>query len=127
MDELPARIGDQRRAGIRDEGKGRAFAEPLQQVRAARCPIMVMVGAQSCTDAMRIKEFARDSRILGQHLVCGGKDVERTKRDISEVADRCRDNVQPGVKARALVLRAMWPGTSLAGWAAAGRLNRSLG
>ena len=127
MDQLPARIGHQRRARIGDERKAATLHKTRDQARTALGPIMVMVGAQFCVNAVCIKELASNPCILGKDLIYGAKRVERTQGDIAKVADRCGHNVQAGLKARDSVLRRPGPGISLAGSAVARSRRRKTG
>lgn len=75
---------------------------------------MVMVGTQFCTDTMGIHKLAGDARILGQDFIGCGECVERTQCDIAQIADRRGDDVETGLKLRAVVLPAPVTSTSLA-------------
>ena len=94
--QLVARIGDERRAGIGHQRDRRAFGQPAQQMSGRACRrIVVVIGRERRRDAVAVEELSRHPRILAGDQVGARQRRERPQRDVAEIADRGRDEVQP--------------------------------
>jgi hypothetical protein len=82
-----ARVGDQR--------EGSAVQEPLQdRVGPARFVIRRQREEGFLLDAEVLEELAGVARVLGDHAVAGGEHLAGPRRQVLQVADRCRHHVQ---------------------------------
>ncbi len=101
--QLVARIGDERRAGVGDEGDARARLEPLDQERPRARRVVLVIGRQRRRDAISGAEAPRDAGILASDKVDTAQGVEGAQGDVAEIADRRRDEMKPrGQPARRL-------------------------
>ena len=73
----------------------RAIGQPRKQVRAHDRGIMLVIGDERRRDAVMGEQRFRDPRILGDDRIGGGERGERAERNIAEVADRRRDDMEP--------------------------------
>ena len=62
--QLVARIGNQRRAGVRDQRDRRARGKPRQQLRPRLGGIVLVVGRQRRRDAVAFEELAGHAAVL---------------------------------------------------------------
>ena len=97
-----ARIGDQRRAGIGDEGDGLTGREPLQDFRPHRFGIVVVIGDERRRQAVVVEQLAGHARVLAGDEVGRGQNLQRPQGDVAQVPDRGRDRVEPAGQARRL-------------------------
>ena len=101
-DQLEARIGNQRRAGVRHECDRFAGGHPRQELGPRRRGIVLVVGGQRRRDAVMVEQLPRHPRILAGNHVSRSEGLQRPERDVAQVADRGGDEVQPGRKPRRL-------------------------
>ena len=101
-DQPVARIGDQRRAGIRDQGYGFACRQPLQDLRPHRLGVVVVIGDERRRQAVVVEQLAGHARVLAGDEVGGGQNLQRPQGDVAQVPDRGRDRVEPAGQARRL-------------------------
>ena len=70
-DELVARVGNERRAGIRYQRDRRPFRKPLQKLRPCCRGVVVVVGCQRGSDGISVEQLARHPRIFAGDEVGG--------------------------------------------------------
>ncbi len=102
-----ARIGDERRAGIRDERDGAALPDLPQQRFAIRIPRVIVIAAHTHANAIALQQLARHPRVLAGDDVGGGQGFESAQAHVLEVADRGRDDVEAGLEDRGLERRCL--------------------
>ena len=100
--ELEARIGDERRAGVRYQRDRFAGGEPCQELRPRRGGVVLVVGRERCGDAVMVEQLARDPRVLAGDQVGRGQRFQRAERDVAQIADRGCDQMQAGREPRGL-------------------------
>ena len=93
-----AGIGDQRRAGVGDQARSApppaSAASTFGRARAAGMLVVALEAAWRCRRPP--SSLAGDAGVLGQHQVGAGQHVERAQRDVAQVPDRRRDQIEAG-------------------------------
>ncbi len=92
--------GHQRRAGVRYQRQRAAIGEQGQQPRAGALGIVVVIGGQRRLDAVALHQPVGDAGVLAGDEVGAGQRLQRAHRDIAEIADRRRHDVQARLQAR---------------------------
>ncbi len=95
--QLEARIGDHRRARIGHQ-RDRLAAQPRDQPGAHPIGIMVMIGGHRRFRADVTEQFGGHARIFRGDQIRAAQHVGRTGRQVAKIADRGRDDVEPGRK-----------------------------
>ena len=72
----------------------------LQQLALAARPAPGVVARRAGRDLVAVEQPPRDPRVLGGDQRDGPQDLERPERDVAEVPDRRRDDVQRPARAR---------------------------
>ncbi len=98
--QLESGIGNQRRAGIRNQRDGGAVGEPAQQHRPRLGGIVLVIGRERRCDGVAVEQFAGDAGVLAGDQVGAGERFQRAQRDVAEIADRGGNDMQPGRKLR---------------------------
>ena len=98
LNEPVARVGDERRAGVRDERQRLSLAQAVDHSLAHCLAGMVVVGQERRRDAVMGKEPLRDPRVLGEHGRRRGEHAQRPEGDVAQIADRRRHDVKAGGK-----------------------------
>ena len=93
--ELEAGIGDQRRAGVRDQRDPCAARELLQQERTRGLGVVVVIGSKGYFYTVMIDKPAAHPRVLAGDEVAAREDFERAQRYVAQVSDRRRHHVEP--------------------------------
>ena len=93
-DEPLAGVGHDRRAGVRDEREVRTAGEMGEELALAGRATLRVVAHRPGRDLVAGEQPARDPGVLGRDERHGAQDLERAVRDVAEIADRRRDDVQ---------------------------------
>ena len=91
-----ARIGNQRRAGIRHKRDGVARREPLQNFRPHRFGIVVVIGDERRREPIMVKKLAGDACVLAGDKIRARQNLKRPQCDIAQVPDGRRHDGKPG-------------------------------
>src|SRR5205823_30285 len=95
--QLVTGIGNQRSPGVADQCD-RLLAEPGDDPLALLAARMVVVAAHRHFRADMREQFCSDSRVFHEDAVGPAQGVGGARAEVAEIADRCRDDVQPGGK-----------------------------
>ena len=95
--ELVAGVGDQRRAGVGDQRQRLAPREPGERLGAGALGVVFVIGAERRGEAVVVEQAARMAGVLRQNQIDPGEDLEPAQRDVAEIADWRRDDVEPGL------------------------------
>src|SRR5262245_553548 len=93
-DKLVTGVRNQRGPGIGNQRNGLPRGQPAQKARACGSRIVVMIGGECSADLIAVGELARDAGVLAGDQVRGCQSLEGTQRDIAEVADRRRHEIE---------------------------------
>ena len=88
------RIGDQRRAGVRYQRDVLASLQLAQQLFRASLLVVFVIAHQRLRNAVAVQQLARLPRVLARDLVHFPKNAQGAQRDVLQVADRGRDDVE---------------------------------
>jgi hypothetical protein len=88
------RIGDERRAGIGDQRHGLAGVQRGDEPRPRLVRIVFVIGIGPVDDAVAVEQHAGHARVLAGEHIGAGQRFERPQRDIGEIADGRRDQVE---------------------------------
>ena len=77
-------------------------ASRCQELRPRRRGVVLVIGRQRRRDAVMVEQLAGDARVLAGDQVGGGQRFERPQRDVAQVADRGRDQMQAAGEPRRL-------------------------
>ncbi len=94
--ELIAGIGDERRAGIGDERHRLPGADAGEEPRPLPRRIVLVIGREFGTDAEMAEQLAAVPRVLRRDQFGAGEHGERAQRDVAEIADRRRHEIEAG-------------------------------
>ena len=94
--QLEAGIGNQGRAGIRDQRDRSALRQPFQDFRPRQRGVMFVIGLEQGRDRVALGEPAGDAGILAGDDVDAGQRLQRAQGDVAEIADRGRHQMQAG-------------------------------
>ena len=97
LDELVAGVGDQRRACVGNQRQCLPLAQLRQDQRTHLAGIVLVVGHDRRRDAVMREENLGHTLVLSEDQICRRQRGKRPQRDITEVADRCRDDMQAGL------------------------------
>ena len=92
--QLVTGIGNQRRAGIRDQRDRLPFAQAGEQLRPRLGRVVLVVGRERRCDAVMLGELAGDAAVLAGDHVGGGQRLERAQADVAQVPDRRRHQIK---------------------------------
>ena len=113
--EAGAGIGNERRAGVRDEREVAPRPQVCQEPGKRRGLVARMVRDEVRRDPMASEEPARDPGVLRGDERHRAQDFERSQRDVTKVADGRRDDVQgPAIARRTAPDRSPAPACSAA-------------
>ena len=98
--QLEAGIGNQRRAGIRDQRDRGALRQPFQDFRPRQRGVVLVIGFEQRRDRVALGQPAGDAGILAGDDVDAGQRFQRAQGDVAEIADRGRHQMQPGNRLR---------------------------
>ena len=93
--QLEARVRQQRRAGVAHECDGFSGREPRQDLRHTLCFIVRMERQQRSRDAERLQQRTAVTRVFGGNRIRALERLPGARADITHVADRRRDDLQP--------------------------------
>ena len=96
LNQLIARIGDERRAGVGDEREPRAVLEARDEMRAHHARIVLVIGDERRGYAVMREQRPRDARVLGDHRIGRREGFQRAEGDVPQIADRRRDEIEAG-------------------------------
>src|SRR5262245_19164178 len=91
-----ARVGDQRRAGVRYERHVFATVEPFQNLAGSRLLVVRMCRIQRCLERIPAEQNCRPPRVLSQYAIYGTQYFDCAVRDVSEIPDGSADNIELG-------------------------------
>src|SRR5262249_58567978 len=80
--------------GIGDERNRSAVGETREQSRPRLDGIVLVIGGERRRDPVMVQELAGYAAVLAGDQVGGGEDLERPHRDVAQIADRGRDQVE---------------------------------
>ena len=89
-----ARVGHDGRARVGDQREVGAAGEVREELALLRGAALRVVAGRVGRDLVALEEPAGDPRVLGGDQRHGAQDLERPERDVAEVPDRRRDDVQ---------------------------------
>jgi hypothetical protein len=92
--QLEAGIGDQRRAGVGNQRQRFAFGEARDEARADLRRVVLVIGDERRGDLVTLQQTARDAGVLGQDRVGRRQRRQRPERDVGEIADRRRHDIE---------------------------------
>jgi hypothetical protein len=92
--EAVARVGDQRRPGVRDQRDRRAAQQASGEILGALAFVVLVIADGRLLNPVVVEEFARLSRVLARDQVHLPEDAHGPVRDVLEIADRGRDEVE---------------------------------
>ena len=92
--QLPARIGDEGRAGIRYQRDALTGGEVGQHARPLLGRVMLMIGPGRRADAEVRQERAAVARVLAQHRIGARQHGDGAQGDVPQIADRGRNDVE---------------------------------
>ena len=92
--QLVAGVGDQRRAGVADDGDRLARRQLGQHARPLALGVVLVIGPRRPRDGVVGEQRAAVARVLAVDHVGPGQHGERPERDVGEVADRRGDEVE---------------------------------
>ena len=87
-DQTETRIRDQRGSRVADQRDDLSGLDARDQGRSRLGGVVVVIRGQATRDAVRGQQLARHARVLAGYEVGGAKRIERTQRDIAQIADR---------------------------------------
>ena len=93
-------IGDQRHAGVGHQRHALAGGERAQDARFGQVLSGVAVSDGGCGYAIVAGELGEHARVLADDQVGRAQDVKRAQGDVTQITDRCGDNMQPGRQRR---------------------------
>ena len=93
-DQHTARIAEQRRAGIAHQRQALAGGHARGQGLGAGALVVLVQRLQRAADAVMGKQAAAVAGVLGEHRVHLAQGVQRTRRDVGQVADGSRHHQQ---------------------------------
>jgi hypothetical protein len=93
-------IGDQRHAGVGYQGHALAGGERAQDPRFGQVLRGVAVGDGGRGYSIVAGELGEHARVLADDHVGRAQDVKRAQGDVTQIADRRGDNMQPGRQRR---------------------------
>ncbi|MCY1301669.1 hypothetical protein D9M70_512940 [compost metagenome] len=89
-----ARVGNQRRSGVGNERHRSPFGECCKQPGSGFVGIVLVIGVGPVHDAIAVEQHARNPRVLAGEHVGAGKRFQCAQRDIAEIADRGRHQIE---------------------------------
>ena len=98
--QLEAGIGNQRRAGIRHQRDRDALRQLLQDDGARLRGVVLVIGFQLRRDPVALGQPARHPCVFAGDDVDAGQGFQRAQRDVAEIADRRRHQMQAGNRLR---------------------------
>jgi DNA ligase (NAD+) len=87
-------VRDEGRSRIRHQGHGAARSEHGEGLLHARRLVVGVQGNGARLHAVAVEQSARATRVLGQHQVGLAQHAQRPQRDVLQVPDRRRDDVE---------------------------------
>ncbi len=96
--QLETRIGHQRGPGIADQRDCLAGGKVLQDPRTFPILIVLVVRRKAARQPIVVEKLAAVARVFAQHAVGSSQDPQRTQRQIRQMTDRCRHEVQSRVQ-----------------------------
>ncbi len=96
FDQAEARVGDQRRAGVGNLGDDLADAQPLDDLGQDLGTGMVIVTQQGFLDVVGRQKLGGDAGVLGQDDIGRLQHVQRAQRDVAQIADGRRHDIEAG-------------------------------
>src|SRR4029453_11360937 len=118
--QLVAGVGYERCAGVRDQRDRSAGAEPSDELRSRLRGIVLMVSGERGRDAIVVEKLAGDASVFAGDQLGGGKYLERPHGDVTQIADRGGDQIEPGWQRRCgggTAVENIVPGGAERGWA----------
>ena len=94
--QLVAGIGDQRRAGIADDGHRLSRRQLGQHARPLALGVVLVIGAGRARNGEMGEQRAAVARVLAVDHIGAGQHGERPQGDVGEVADRRRHHIEAG-------------------------------
>ena len=120
-DELPSRIGDERRAGIAHQRDRRPILQVLENAGPHLRRIMVMIGLKGGRDLIPVEELCSDPGVLAKHIVGARQGCKGAQTYVGEVADRGGNDIEARRgRGASKTLAAIWKADGAAGGFAGG-------
>ncbi len=101
LDQPEARIGNQRRAGVRHQRHAPSLLQRCDQLRPGLGRVVLVICDRPLPDAVAVEQHSRHARVLAGEHVRPRKRLQRAQRDVAEIADRRRHQIERGVRAAA--------------------------
>ena len=92
--ELVAWVGDQRRAGVGDQRHRLPGTQPRDQPRALTLRVVLVIRGHLAAQTEMRQQLLRVARILGGDQLGAGEHRERAQRNVGEIADRRRHEIE---------------------------------
>ena len=86
------RIGNPRRAGVRDHRHALAFCQQRDQLFCRRLLVVFMYSQQLCADVVVFQQAPRMARVLAGDYIRRAQHFQRTQSNVAEVADGGSDD-----------------------------------
>ena len=85
--QLVARIRNQRRSRIRDQGNARTLTQIGENARPDALAIMIVIGGEFDPQVIGIEQTSRDPGILREDAIDTAQNVQRPQGDVAQIAD----------------------------------------
>ncbi|MGY4465984.1 hypothetical protein ACVWWK_001666 [Bradyrhizobium sp. LB9.1b] len=92
--QLEAGIRDQRRAGVRHQRDGAALPQRLQDFWTGRFGVVLVILLELRRNGVALGQTPRDAGVLAGDDIDPGEGLQRPQRDVAEIADGGRDQMQ---------------------------------
>ena len=100
--QFEAGIGNQRRAGVRDQRNRSALRQPLQDLWPRGFRVMFVIGLELRGYCVTLGQTAGDAGVLAGDDVDARQRFQRAKCDVSEIADRGCHQIEAGNRFRGI-------------------------
>ena len=104
--QLEAGIGDQGRAGIRDQGDRSALRQPFQNLRPRQRGVVFVIGFEQRRNRVALGQAAGYPCVFAGDDIDAGQRLQRAQGDVAEIADWRRHQMKAGNR--------LWRGQDLA-------------
>jgi len=92
--QLESRIGNEWRSRIADQSDALPFSQPREKFRARLRGIVIVVGDERPRETVNCEQLCGNARIFSGNGVARGKNIERSQRDITRIADRRGNDIE---------------------------------
>ena len=93
-DQPETRIGDKRRPGVRHQRDAPSLLQRRDQLRPCLAGIVLVIGDRPLPYAVAVEQHARHPGVLAGEQISRGKRLKRTQRDVAQVSNWRRHQVE---------------------------------